>query len=142
VPNRGDIEVLTLKVERGQIASLTLGKGITGGSAPTEKWGLTTEQLVPVDIFMLSPNHWGGQGVGNRHFMFFMKDCINPNPTRGIYNEFLRSDLEEHRKVFEVLGAKTKCPPSTEQLSGVGFSSTRGDNVVMVVNNQAYEVEF
>lgn len=142
VPNHGNVAALDVTVRHGQVEKIELGKGLTGGSAPVDKWGLRTEQLVPVNIFMLSPNHWGGQNVGNKHFMFFMDKCINPNPARGIYNEFLRPDLEEHRKVFEVLGAKTKCPPSDEQLSGLGFSSTRGDNVVLVVNNQAYEVEF
>ena len=72
-----------------------------------------------------------------------LKGCKNPNPVRGIYNEFLRPDLEKHRKVFEVLGAKTKCQPTEQQISGVGFSTSRGDAVTVVVNGaRAYNINF
>lgn len=40
----------------------------------------------------------------------------------------------------------TQCPPSTEQLSGVGFSSTRGDEVMVQVTTakarRIYNVKF
>jgi hypothetical protein len=137
------VDVMTLQIRSGAIVKMDLGAGLSGGSIPTEKWGLTTGGLVPVDTLMFSPNHWDGQGVGNRHWFFMLKGCHNPNPVRGIYNEFLRPSLDEHRKVFEVLGSKTKCPPTDDQLSGVGFSSARGDKVVAVVNDhQAYEIAF
>lgn len=137
------VPCLTLQVWNGAIANFELGDGLVGGSVPTEKWGLTTGQLVPVDTLMFSPNHWDDQATGNKHWFFFLKGCHNPNPVRGIYNEFLRSSLDQHRKVFEVLGSKTKCPPTDDQLSGVGFSSARGDKVVAVVNGrQAYEIAF
>jgi hypothetical protein len=51
--------------------------------------------------------------------------CKTPDDVRGIYNEYLTQDLMQHRKVFEVLGAKTKCQPSDDQVSGLGFSSTQ-----------------
>ena len=47
---------------------------------------------------MYSPNHWDGAGVGNRHYIFVLKDCKNPNEVRAIYNEYLNNDLSEHRK--------------------------------------------
>jgi hypothetical protein len=68
--------------------------------------------------------------------IFALQGCRNPGETRGIYNEFLRGDLEKHRKVFEVLGAKTKCPASYEQVSGVGFTAARGDSVTVVVDGK------
>jgi hypothetical protein len=101
---------------------------------------------VPVDTLLASPNHWGGQAVGNKHWFFILKGCKNPEPARGIYNEFLRSDLEPHRKVFEALGAKTKCEPTNDQLSGIGFSSTRSDEATVVVKGRsrikAYNIKF
>lgn len=110
------------------------------------KWGVNTETLVPVDTLLASPNHWDGQATGNKHWFFILKDCRNPAPTRGIYNEFLSGALEPHRKVFEVLGAKTKCPPTNDQLSGVGFSSTRHDKATVVVKgdriNRAFNITF
>lgn len=111
-----------------------------------EKWGVHTEALVPVNTLLASPNHWDGQEIGNKHWFFILKDCANPEPTRGIYNEFLTGALEPHRKVFEVLGSKSKCPISAEQLSGVGFSSTRHDKATVVVKgtriNKAFAINF
>jgi hypothetical protein len=110
------------------------------------KWGLTTQQLVPVNSLMASPNHWNGQAIGNKHWFFILRECNNPEPVRGIYNEFLRPSLETHRKVFEVVGSKTKCPHAKEQLSGVGYSSTRRDCAVVVVKgakiNRAFSIQF
>jgi hypothetical protein len=82
---------------------------------------------------MYSPNYSDDNEVGNRHYFFILKGCVNDQPTRGIYNEFLRSDLQPHRKVFEVLGDRTKCEPSADQLSGLGFSSTVRSSVVAKV---------
>ncbi len=49
----------------------------------------------------------------------------------------------QHRKVFEVLGGKTKCPPTDDQISGVGFTSARGDSVIAIVNGRrAYNIGF
>ena len=74
---------------------------------------------------MLSPNHWDGRAVGNKHWFFLINNARNDAPARGLYNEFLRTDLDKHRKVFELVGAKTKVAPSDDQLSGLGFSSTK-----------------
>lgn len=137
----GKVEAMKLTIKNGSIIKIDAPL-MTGGSAPLQKWGVTTETLVPVDTIMLSPNHWDEQAVGNKHWFFMLKGCRNPDPVRGIYNEFLRSSLEPHRKVFEVLGSKTKCEPTPDQLSGVGFSSTRNDKVIVVADNRPYEVEF
>ena len=107
-----------------------------------EKWGVKTNQLVPVDTIMLSPNHWDDQKEGNKHWFFMLKGCKNPEETRGVYNEFLNPKLEKHRKVFEVLGEKTKCKPTDNQLSGLGFSSTKRSTLPVVVDNRAYNVNF
>ena len=83
----------------------------------------------------------GDSAVGNKHWFFIMKDCKNPDPVRGIYNEFLSPKFEEHRKVFEILGDKTKAEPTQDQLSGLGFSSTLGEEVFVQVNRaQTYKV--
>jgi hypothetical protein len=117
------------------------------GSSSQKKWGISTERMVKVDTVMLSPNHWDGNAVGNKHYMFMLADCKNPDATRGIYNEFLNPKLEVHRKVFELLGDKTQCPPVDDQLSGLGFSSTKRDSVLVVVqisekHRKAYNIIF
>src|SRR5690606_35954875 len=128
----GTVTALMITVSGGQITDVRLGGDVTGGAFSTEKWGVKTETLVPVDTLMLSPNHWGDNKVGNRHWFFILRDCKNPDPVRGIYNEYLRPDLNEHRKVFEVLGSKTKAPFAEDQLSGLGFSSTQRNSLIVV----------
>lgn len=56
--------------------------------------------------------------------------CINDGSARGFYNEFLKSELDQHRKVFEMVGAKMRTDESQHQLSGLGFSSTQRNSVV------------
>ena len=82
---------------------------------------------------MFSPNHWDLQGVGNRHYFFILEGCLNPGTPRGFYNEFLKQDLLEQKKVFEALGDKMKVEPSDIQLSGLGFSSTQRNSIVAKV---------
>jgi hypothetical protein len=91
-------------------------------------WGLGTQLYHNVTLLMNSPNHWGWHAIGNKHLFFILDNCHNPSPSRGFYNEFLREDLMPHRKVFEVLAAKSKVPASNNQLCGLGFSSTKKDH--------------
>jgi hypothetical protein len=145
---KGTVDCITFQMVRGELTDLKIvNKSIRGGDVSTQKWGVATENFVPVSTLMCSPNHWeNAGGVGNQHWFFILEGCKNPEATRGIYNEFLRGDLEPHRKVFEVLGNKTKCAPSDQQLSGVGFSRGRNDEVTVRVttNNstRAYNIIF
>ncbi len=82
---------------------------------------------------MNSPNHWDDHTTGNKHYFFVIDGCINPESTRGFYNEFLTNDLLEHKRVFELLGSKTKTEETDEQLSGLGFSSTVRNSIVCKV---------
>ena len=115
-------------------------------TSQAEKWGVTTGTKVPVEAVMLSPNYWDGRVGGNKHHIFVLRNCKNLEPARGFFNEFLRHDLHEHRKVFEVLAGKLKCQPSDDQLSGVGFSSTRHDVITFSVqkdgSTRTYNVQF
>ncbi len=137
----GYVPALTLTAKKG-VVEVACESGVKRGNSSNEKWGITSEQFVRVDTIMLSPNHWDGEKTGNKHLFFFIKDCNNPDTTRGIYNEFLNPSLEQHGKVFEMLGAKSKCPQSDTQLSGLGFSSTRGDTVVVKVQGDKLHKTF
>lgn len=125
--------IAVLKVTKDTIL-IEPAKGVTSSSRPLEKWGISTQTAQTVSSILLSPNHWGDRQNGNKHFFFILDGCRNPGEARGIYNEFLKPELRDHRKVFEVLGSKSKCPASEDQLSGVGFSSTRRDEVLALVN--------
>lgn len=124
---------LILTVKDRVIVSIKTMKEITGGSFSQEKWGIATETPVRVNMVMYSPNHWDDHAVGNKHFMFILEGCKTDEPLRGILNEYLNPKLEAHRKVFEVLGDKTKCQPTEQQLAGLGFSNTKGDSVMVNV---------
>lgn len=137
--------VAKLTVRRGAV-EVTPERGVVAGSIAQEKWGLKTLETARVNSIIVSPNYWDGNAVGNKHLFFVLDGCRNPDATRGIYNEFLSPKLEKHRKVFEVLGDKTKCPPTEEQMSGVGFSSTRHDKVTVTASGpdftRAYTINF
>ena len=134
VRDKQDIHVVTLHMKEGRIENLEMGDpAITASNISQTKWGLSTEQYVKVDMVTLSPNHWGDNAVGNKHTFFVLHGAKNDEPTRGIYNEFLHPRLEAHRKVFEVIGDKTKCQPTDGQLSGLGFSSTKHTNILVRV---------
>lgn len=68
------------------------------------------------------------------HYFFMLDDCKNPEPVRGFFNEYLNSELTPHRKVFEVLADKMKTPYQEHQLSGLGFSSTMRNSVIVKVD--------
>jgi hypothetical protein len=99
-------------------------------------WNVQTNNFHRVRAMMLSPNHWAGQGAGNKHYFFFLAGCKNDGPARGFFNEFLRSDLDAHRKTLEIIGGKMRAEESAAQLSGLGFSSTkRAELLVRVTSN-------
>lgn len=97
-------------------------------------WNLTTNEFYSVSIIMMSPNFWDNQdGIGNKHFFFMLKDCINEEMPNGFFNEYLKNELIVHKRVFEALGSKMRVESSDNQLSGIGFSSTQRNYVVVKV---------
>lgn len=142
----GEVPICSIQMKNGLIEKITPAAGVVMGGVSQTKWGVATETFVKVETLMNSPNYWDDNAVGHRHWFFILEGCRSDEPTRGIYNEFLISSLDPHRKVFEVLGDKTKCIPSDEQLSGLGFSSARGDTVVVQVRgpkiNKTFEIVF
>lgn len=129
-----DIVVAVLHMKGGAIERIESGdSGISSTAVKQEKWGLTTGQFVKVNMVTLSPNFWGDSKVGNRHTFFVLDGASCDEAMRGIYNEFLHPRLEEHRKVFEVIGDKTKCAPTEKHLAGLGFSSTKKDSILIRV---------
>jgi len=121
------IEVATVNFTRA--GGITLKEVIKSTTSSRELWDLDTEQFHKVSTVMQSPNHWDGEQTGNKHWFFMLDGCKNDQKTRGFFNEFLKEDLKEHRKVFEVLGSKMKTEESDNQLSGLGFSSTQRNSV-------------
>lgn len=125
------IEVARIHYREGKF---TVVSTLSSSSVSQERWGIKTGEFHNVSILMNSPNHWEhAEKIGNKHYFFMLENCKNDEPTRGFYNEFLRNDLTEHRKVLEIVGGKMKVEQSDFQLSGLGFSDTKRDEITVRV---------
>lgn len=129
--------ILTFNYSSRTGFKITSGDSKEGSASyrSTEKWKIKTGQFHLVKSITLSPNYWNAQ-VGNKHFMFFLDGCKTDTKTRGFYNEFLKEELAKDRKVFEILGSKITVEPAENELSGIGFSDTlRNDLIVEVTGS-------
>jgi hypothetical protein len=101
-------------------------------------WGVDTNQFLPVELMMYSPNYWDkSMGIGNRHYFFILQGMFNDENPSGFFNEYLREDLMKYKRVFEALGNKMRVENSASQLSGLGFCSTKRDSVIVKIEGAA-----
>ncbi|AKU43627.1 hypothetical protein CPT_Seuss101 [Caulobacter phage Seuss] len=126
--NRGQTDIADIVVDKhGAITVVPLIKS---------SQSTTTPDFVKVNAIVASPNTWDCQHqVGQKHWFFLLDGWVMDEPTRGFYNEQLKPELNPHRKVFELLGAKMAVDPAgvTEQLVGLGFTPTGKDQPALVV---------
>jgi hypothetical protein len=117
------------KFKYSKEAGIEFIESLPSTEASKEIWNITSQKFHKVSMIMNSPNHWDWKASGNKHLFFILEGCKNDSKARGFFNEFLKDDLREHRKVFEVLGSKMKTEMSDDQLSGLGFSSTQRNHI-------------
>lgn len=140
-PVRGNVDVAEVILD--QSGNFKVVDKLPGNYATISKdvWGIKTLQFTPVSVVCYSPNYWDEQkGIGHQHLFFMLKDCINPEEPNGYYNEFLKPELEQHRRVFETLGAKAHVKDVDDQLSGVGFSLTKRNDLIIKVKGATERV--
>lgn len=140
-PVRGNVDVAEVILD--QSGNFKVVDKLPGNCATISKdvWGIKTLQFTPVSVVCYSPNYWDEQkGIGHQHLFFMLKDCINPEEPNGYYNEFLKPELEQHRRVFETLGAKAHVKDVDDQLSGVGFSLTKRNDLIIKVKGATERV--
>ena len=140
-PVRGNVDVAEVILD--QSGNFKVVDKLPGNCATISKdvWGIKTLQFTPVSVVCYSPNYWDEQkGIGHQHLFFMLKDCINPEEPNGYYNEFLKPELEQHRRVFEALGAKAHVKDIDDQLSGVGFSLTKRNDLIIKVKGATERV--
>lgn len=118
------------------------------GESTRTIWNVPTNKFVPVSAVCYSPNYWSAceNPCGHKHLLFMLKDCINDETPSGMFNEYLVSDLYNHRKVMEALSGQMRVESTNDQLSGLGFAlDRRAELVVKVVSDsdtKVYRIKF
>jgi len=101
-------------------------------------WGLGTNRFHKVNNLLLSPNYWSNK-IGNKHFFFFLNECVRDQEESNVkpfFNEFLKEELlTDHKRIFEAISNKLKVKePKGIPLHGLGFSSTLQNSFICKVS--------
>lgn len=131
--------------EKVDIAKVTVKSGIISinhilpvqDELSQNVYGLDTLQFHRVKLVCESPNHWNGNNVGNKYYLFMLENCRATEDLRGYHAENLIQELADKRKVLEPLGnfctVKQNSEGYKDQLSGLGFNETVSDELIVKV---------
>jgi len=137
-PLRQDEKITVARINFSKKNGIKFIQQMPSTKSSQDLWGLKTNQFQPVSVFMLSPNYWNEQkGIGHKHYFFLLDGCEDETQPNGFFNEFLREDLMEYKRQFEALGRKMCVELADNQLSGLGFSSTKSNSMVCKVTDSS-----
>lgn len=143
-PDRDDnVEIAEVTLKNGEFSIRHLLGGGAGKVSSSKIWNINTNQFADVKLVTKSPNCWNEQNQGHEHLFFFIDGCVSEEKPNAIFNEYLKNELyRDHRKVFEAMGQMLKVQETDNQLSGVGFSLTRRNDIIVKVDNKVYRINF
>lgn len=127
----GNVQVAEVTLKDGTFTIKHILPAHEGEGVNKEIYGLETNNFHKVNLMCLSPNHWGDNNIGNKHYFFMLDKCKSPVSIRSFHVENLNADLLNHKKVMEVLGNTTMIEPVDKQLSGLGFNATVRDELIV-----------
>lgn len=130
-PVSGNVQIAEVTLKNGEFSIVHKLPVTDGVGVSKEIYGLETNNFYKVNLVCLSPNHWGDNNTGNKHYFFMLDKAKSSISIRSFHNENLISELATHRKVLEVLGNTSMIEPTDNQLSGLGFNSTVKDEVIL-----------
>lgn len=139
VRNGEEIDIAEVTVKDGNITVKAFTEGAEGKARSELKCGIGTNLFHPVTLMLKSPNFWNGD-QGNEHLFVILKDAKVDEPLRPFFNEYLRSDLKNIRKVFEMLAGRMMVEPADNQVTGVGISLSQQARLLFKANNIVYSV--
>jgi hypothetical protein len=140
VGNKRAVEVLKVHYDGELFSIKDVSPDVITSSITRTIYNIQTNAFHPVHFVCKSPNYWGDNATGNEHLFFMLKDCKTDDAIRGFFNEYLRQELVEYRKVFEVLADRMRCESENDQLAGVGF--TYNSQVLVKVDGRPYTIKF
>lgn len=139
VRNGEEIPVADVTVKNGTITVKAYADGSEGKAKSELKCGIGTNLFHPITLMMKSPNFWSGD-KGNEHLFVILKGARVDEPLRPFFNEYLRSELKNIRKVFELLAGRMMVEPADNQVTGVGISLSQQARLLFKANNIVYSV--
>ena len=129
--SENNVRVVNVEYKNGEFKVIPF---VSHETQSQDLWGLTTNKFHKVSTVMTSPNYWDGQSEkGNKHYFFMLEGCVNNEEPNSFYNEYLNSELSQHRRVMEALGGMMKVEDTTNQLSGLGFSVGKRSELLVKV---------
>lgn len=120
-------------------------KDISSSSMSKDTWNIKTNEFHNVKLVCQSPNHWGENSVGDKHYLFMLDGCKSDEPIRHFHIKDLNTELKGAKKTLERLGQVNLLEPTDKQLCGLGFNETVTEEIILKVEgnkNELIKVKF